>query len=196
MLFNRLMHWLLITLGHCLQCGIIFSELSCLFGGRQVICVAYSLIASCCNEPLEKLEDFPDQWHFSLPQIPICKLHCMQASSLLVNCRFASHQHFNESDHDTRFWYHGMVASIEFFTGFPICPVLYARWSIFSALAGSLFAGQSVTMAFIMFSFLGHHPCFIVFDMLVINEKKLANVPLSERIKSMERYSWSSFMYM
>ncbi|KAJ7378944.1 DNA ligase (ATP) [Desmophyllum pertusum] len=33
----------------------------------------------------------------------------------------------------------------------------------------------------------GFHPCFVVFDMLVINEKKLANVPLSERIKSMEK---------
>lgn len=38
-----------------------------------------------------------------------------------------------------------------------------------------------------VFIFLGFHPCFVVFDMLVINEKKLANVPLSERIKSMEK---------
>lgn len=40
----------------------------------------------------------------------------------------------------------------------------------------------------VMLSFLGHHPCFVAFDVLVINEKKLANVPLSERIKSMEKY--------
>ena len=41
---------------------------------------------------------------------------------------------------------------------------------------------------FLSLSFLdeGHHPCFIVFDILIINEKKLANVPLRERIKSME----------
>ncbi|XP_015777193.1 PREDICTED: DNA ligase 4-like [Acropora digitifera] len=32
-----------------------------------------------------------------------------------------------------------------------------------------------------------YHPCFIVFDILVINEKKLANVPLRERIKTMEK---------
>lgn len=41
---------------------------------------------------------------------------------------------------------------------------------------------------FLSLSFLdqGHHPCFIVFDILIINEKKLANVPLRERIKFME----------
>ncbi|PFX16725.1 DNA ligase 4 [Stylophora pistillata] len=33
----------------------------------------------------------------------------------------------------------------------------------------------------------GLHPCFIVFDILIINDKKLANVPLNERIKSMEK---------
>lgn len=51
-------------------------------------------------------------------------------------------------------------------------------------------------MAFIvMLSFLGHHPCFVAFDVLVINEKKLANVPLSERIKSMEKYEVPSWLY-
>ncbi|XP_068735127.1 DNA ligase 4-like [Montipora capricornis] len=33
----------------------------------------------------------------------------------------------------------------------------------------------------------GYHPCFVVFDILVINDKKLANVPLCERIKTMEK---------
>ncbi|XP_073251496.1 DNA ligase 4-like [Porites lutea] len=33
----------------------------------------------------------------------------------------------------------------------------------------------------------GYHPCLIVFDILVINETKLANVPLSNRIKTMEK---------
>ncbi|XP_067047572.1 DNA ligase 4-like [Acropora muricata] len=32
-----------------------------------------------------------------------------------------------------------------------------------------------------------YHPCFIVFDILVINDKKLANVPLRERIRTMEK---------
>lgn len=31
------------------------------------------------------------------------------------------------------------------------------------------------------------HPCFVVFDVLMINEEKLANVPLHERIKKMGR---------
>ncbi|KAK2560071.1 DNA ligase 4 [Acropora cervicornis] len=32
-----------------------------------------------------------------------------------------------------------------------------------------------------------YHPCFIVFDILVINDKKLANVPLHERIRTIEK---------
>lgn len=49
---------------------------------------------------------------------------------------------------------------------------------------------------FLSLSFLdeGHHPCFIVFDILIINEKKLANVPLRERIKSMEEWVHISHM--
>ena len=33
----------------------------------------------------------------------------------------------------------------------------------------------------------GLQPCFVAFDVLLVNDKKLANVPLSERIKHLER---------
>ena len=50
-------------LGHCLQRGMNFPELSCLSCARQVVRVLYSctVITSRCNEPLEQLADSPDQ---------------------------------------------------------------------------------------------------------------------------------------
>jgi len=33
----------------------------------------------------------------------------------------------------------------------------------------------------------GVHPCFVVFDMLMLNDEKLANLPLKERLQKMER---------
>lgn len=160
-----------------------------------------TLITSHCYEPLEKLQDKLDQCS-SLPQIGVClAMHCMHTDGIFLglgknypNAKLLSKSvifvtklcQYNQDlipysgitvwqqqQHVLRFPHPLclLCGPNSFF-----CP----RWKVVYRLVSHF----GICCVF----FLGHHPCFIVFDMLVINEKNLANVPLSERIKSMEKY--------
>ena len=43
-------------------------------------------------------------------------------------------------------------------------------------------------ISFVIINVTGVHPCFVVFDMLMLNDEKLANLPLKERLEKMERF--------
>ena len=51
----------------------------------------------------------------------------------------------------------------------------------------------SLSIYFVIINSAGVHPCFVVFDMLMLNDEKLANLPLKERLQKMERFVMFSF---